>query len=153
MNCGLKCGLNSFGLLLLRVSAAAMMVFGHGLGKVQNFAAYADKFPDPFGVGSRTSLILAIVGEVVAPALVAIGLLTRFATTFTVVTMCVAAFWAHASDPLFIPMGAKTVEEMRAKEMAILFLIPFATLLFTGPGKIAIDALLFPEKKEVVVKV
>ncbi len=146
MNCGFKCGLNSFGLLLMRVTAAAMMVFGHGLGKMQNFSTYAETFDDPFGVGSRTSLILAIIGEVVAPALVAIGLLTRFATLFPVVTMCVAAFWKHADDPLFAAGGP-------AKEMAILYLILFATLLFTGPGRIAIDALIFPAKKEVIVKV
>jgi len=153
MNCGYKCCLNSIGLLLMRLSAGAMMFFGHGLGKIQSFSEYADKFPDPLGVGNRTSMILAIIGEAVAPALVAAGLLTRFAATFTIVTMCVAVFWVHGSDPLFIPMGVKTVEEMRAKEMALLYLIPFAALLFTGPGKIAIDALIFRGKKQCEVKV
>ena len=146
MNCGFKCGLNSFGLLLMRVTTAAMMVFGHGLGKMQNYSDLVKVFKGPFGMSSQVSLTLAIVGEVVAPVLVAVGLLTRFSTLFVVATMAVAAFWAHADDPLFSTGGP-------AKEMAILYLIPFATLLFTGPGKIAIDALLFREKKDVVVKV
>ena len=146
MNSGFKNALNSFGLFFLRVSAAAMMIFGHGLGKIENFETYAAKFADPFGLGQRTSLILAIVGEVVGPALVAFGLLTRFAASTTVVTMLVAAFYAHANDPLFTTGGP-------AKEMALLYLIPFAAIMFTGPGKMSIDALLFREKKQMIAKV
>ena len=140
LNC-VKKALNCTGLLLARASVGYLMVFGHGLGKVQNFSDYAEKFPDPFGLGSRNSLILCIVGEVVAPAMVALGLFTRPAALAAAFTMGVAAFVAHANDPLFIPMGGGP-----AKELALLYMIPFALFVFTGPGKISLDALFFRGK-------
>ena len=49
---------------------AARVVFGlllmsHGIAKLQNFEALSATFPDPLGVGSRVSLVLAVFGEVV----------------------------------------------------------------------------------------
>mgnify|MGYP000733314331 CR=1 FL=1 len=49
---------------------AARVIFGvllmsHGLQKWAGFAQMADVFPDPLGVGSRFSLMLAIFGELV----------------------------------------------------------------------------------------
>ncbi len=140
MNGGFKLAMNSLGLFLVRVGASAMMVFGHGWGKVENFETLSQKFADPFGLGDRNSLILAIVGEVVAPALVAVGLLSRLAALLTVITMGVAIFYAHGSDPIF------PGESGRAKEMAIMYLIPFLAIVLCGPGKISIDALLFRDK-------
>ena len=48
---------------------AARVVFGlllmsHGIAKLQNFEALSATFPDPLGVGSRVSLVLAVFGEV-----------------------------------------------------------------------------------------
>jgi putative oxidoreductase len=131
----------SIGLLLLRVAASAMMFVGHGLGKAQNFSEYSKGFPDPLNVGSQTSLILAILGEVVCPCAIALGLCTRLAAIGAAGTMVVAAFVVHADDPWFVsPQSAK------AKEMALLYLIPFAALVFTGPGKFSLDGLLFRAK-------
>lgn len=52
---------------------AARVVFGlllmsHGIAKLQNFEALSATFPDPLGVGSRVSLVLAVFGEVVCAA-------------------------------------------------------------------------------------
>ena len=49
---------------------AARVVFGlllmsHGIAKLQNFEALSATFPDPLGLGSRTSLVLAIFAEMV----------------------------------------------------------------------------------------
>lgn len=47
---------------------AARVVFGlllmsHGIAKLQNFEALSATFPDPLGVGSRVSLVLAVSGR------------------------------------------------------------------------------------------
>jgi putative oxidoreductase len=119
----------SLGLLLLRIAAGGMMLVGHGWAKLVGFADIAPKFPDPLGLGSSTfSLGLAVFAEVFCAAAVIAGFATRLAAIPLVVTMLVAAFVVHADDP-----WAK-------KELALLYVVPFLTLVFTGPGKFSFDA-------------
>ncbi len=118
------------GLAILRVSIGAMMLLGHGLPKLMTFAERAATFADPLGVGSTASLALAIVGEVVASALVILGLGTRFVAVPLLVTMLVAAAIVHAHDP------------WARKELALLYAIPALTLIFPGAGRLSIDGLL-----------
>lgn len=118
---------SSLGLLTLRVGVGAMMLFGHGWGKLMNFGALSENFPDPLGVGSTASLAMAVFGEVVCAGLLVLGLFTRLAAVPFLVTMLVAAFVVHADDP-----WAK-------KEMAMLFAVPAVTLIFTGGGAFSID--------------
>ena len=142
MNCsGIKCVFNSLGLLVARVAVGYMMVVGHGWGKFSMLKGDTVEFADPFGWGPRTSLILCIVGEVFAPAMIALGLFTRPAALGAAITMGVAAFSFHAADPLFIPRDGG-----RAKELALLYMIPFVLFFFTGPGKLSLDALIFRRK-------
>ena len=63
---------------------AARIVFGvllmtHGIAKWQNFETLSATFPDPLGVGSPTSLVLAIFGEVVCSLGFITGTLYRLA--------------------------------------------------------------------------
>ncbi|MBM65829.1 MAG: 1-pyrroline-5-carboxylate dehydrogenase [Myxococcales bacterium] len=116
------------GLLFLRVSVGAFMLLGHGWPKLANFAAKSAHFPDPLGVGSSLSLSLAIVGEVLAPLLIILGLFTRLATVPLIITMVVAAVMVHGGDP-----WAK-------KEFALLYALPAIALLFTGAGRHSLDA-------------
>jgi putative oxidoreductase len=118
------------GLLLLRVSIGSMMLFGHGLPKLLAFSEKAAEFSDPLGVGSTTSLALAIFGEVVGAGLVVIGLGTRLAAVPLLITMLVAAIVVHGDDP------------WGRKELALLYAVPALTLILTGPGRFAVDALL-----------
>ncbi len=72
---------------------AARVVFGlllmsHGIAKLQNFEALSATFPDPLGVGSRVSLVLAVFGEVVCAAGCVAGLFYRLALIPMVFTMC-----------------------------------------------------------------
>lgn len=61
---------------------------------------------------------------------------------------------ATSDGPVTIPRSeVKSQKPQAAKELAILFMIPFAALVLTGPGKVSIDAMLFREKKQVIVKV
>lgn len=119
-----------FGLLFLRVSIGAMMILGHGVGKLQSLLAGNGAFPDPLGIGSTPSLVLAVVGELVAPALVVLGWKTRWAAIPPAITMLVAAFVFHGNDP------------WSNKELPLLFAVPFLTLVFTGGGRYALDAML-----------
>lgn len=104
------------------------MLFGHGWPKWASWAEKADSFPDPLGVGTVASLGLAVFAEFFCSALVAVGAATRLAVVPLIATMAVAAFVVHGADP------------WADKEGAVMFLIPFVTLLLTGPGRLSVDA-------------
>ena len=119
------------GLLLLRLGAGGLMAFGHGWGKLSGYSDLSTKFPDVIGIGSGPTLMLAIGAEVVCAGAVVLGLFTRFATLPLIGTMLVAAFVAHGSDTFDV------------KERALLYLVMYVALAFTGPGRFSLDALLF----------
>ena len=126
--------LKDIGLLMGRVGLGLSMAFGHGWGKMQNFSAVAEKFPDPLGVGSATSLSLAIFGELVCGLLIVVGAGTRLALTQLMVTMGVAMY-CHMKlwgDPLFASGG-------KSAELAFIYFIGFVTLFIAGPGRFALD--------------
>lgn len=129
----------SLGLLLFRIVFGGFMLVGHGWGKLMSFSEKAASFPDPLGIGPELSMVSAIFCEVVCSALVVLGLATRFAILPLVFTMVVAAFVVHGGDPLFMGNGA-------AKEPALIYLIAFALLFFTGPGCFSVDTVFFHKK-------
>lgn len=116
----------STGLLVLRVGVGGMML-KHGWGKLASFGSLAGKFPDPIGLGSTFSLILAIFAEFLCSILVVLGVATRAAVVPLIVTMLVAAFVVHAGDPF-----AK-------RELALMYLTAFTTLAISGGGKFSLD--------------
>ena len=124
--------LRDVGLLILRLGAGGMMMIGHGLQKMETIGADHSQFPDPFGLGPQLSFSAAAIAECVCAGLLAAGLFTRVVAVPVLVTMLVAAFHAHAADPFFMAGG-------RAKEPALLYAIPFAALIFTGPGRLSLD--------------
>lgn len=124
----------SIGLLVLRVGIGAFLAT-HGWGKVQNvFGGKIDQFADPIGIGVVPSHVLAAGAEFGCALLVAVGLFTRLAAIPAAFTMAVAAFIVHAPDPLL--MGSQP----KAKEPAILYMVPFVALVFTGAGRYSLDA-------------
>jgi putative oxidoreductase len=120
----------SIGLLVLRVGSGGLMLVGHGMGKLTGFGNLASTFPDPLGVGSTLSLVMAVFAEVVCSAAVILGFATRLAVVPLVVTMVVAAMIVHSADPF------------QTKELAIVYLVFFVTIFFTGPGRYSVDAIL-----------
>lgn len=104
------------------------MLYGHGWDKLINFSAKSGKFPDPIGVGSAPSLGLAVFSEVFCAAALILGLFTRAAAVPLLITMLVAAFIVHGGD------GFKGMEK------ALLFAVPYLTLMFTGAGAYSIDS-------------
>ena len=145
--------LNSIGLLILRVGIGGYML-SHGWGKLQMMlAGDSDKFGDPLGLGSGLSLALVVGAEFVCALLVMIGCLTRLAAIPPVIAMGVAAFVAHASDPWSMEQAAKAFmagesRSWASKEPALLFMIPFLALVFTGAGQFSIDGLIWRHRPE-----
>ncbi len=115
--------MTNFGLLFLRLSAAGLMLGGHGWGKLIGYSEYSDKFPDPLGIGPGASMAAAIFAEVFCSILVILGIGTRLAVIPLVFTMLVAVLLVHADDPF------------QKKEFAMVYAIPFVTLFFTGGGR------------------
>ncbi|MFG0290107.1 MAG: DoxX family protein [Rhodopirellula sp. JB044] len=124
----------SIGLLVLRVAFGCFMMV-HGIQKVMGFGEISGGFPDPMGVGSQLSLILAIGAEVGCSVLLILGLGTRLAVLPLAFTMVIALFVVHGADP------------WKVKELAALYLAVYAVLLVTGPGELSLDQKLFGQDK------
>lgn len=127
-------GKNSTGvdlaLLILRVMVGALMLT-HGYGKfLKLFGEGPLQFGDPLGLGVTLSLVLAVFAEVFCSLFLMVGIATRLATIPLIITMMVAAFIVHAEDAF------------RVKEMALLYLLIYVTLLLAGAGKYSIDRLI-----------
>ena len=90
----------NIGLLVFRVLISGMMLF-HGIPKIEKLFTLPVSFADPLGVGSTLSLILTLIGEVLAPILIIVGFKTRWATIPAAITMAVAAFISE-TDAAFI---------------------------------------------------
>lgn len=122
--------LKDVGLLLLRWMVGVFMLT-HGIPKMMNFDALSQTFPSVLGLSASMGLLLIIFAEVFASVLLLLGLFTRLATIPLIIGLGVAAFVVHAADPF------------AAKELALVYLIIYLVLLLTGPGKIALDRLIY----------
>jgi len=119
--------LKDIGLALLRIGASAMLLT-HGIPKFQKLIGGGEiEFGDPIGIGPVPSLFLAVVGEFICPLLIIIGYKTRWASIPSAITMAVAVFIVHDSDPF------------GKKEKALLFLLIFIVIMFLGPGRYSLD--------------
>lgn len=117
----------STALLFLRILVAAVMLT-HGYGKLQLLTGEGPvQFADPIGIGASASLVLAVLAEFVCSILLIFGLGTRYAVIPLLVTMLVAVFVVHASDPF-----------MR-KELPLLYAGVFLFIGLVGPGSFSLD--------------
>jgi len=147
MNCARFADL---GLLIARVGFGGYMLT-HGWAKAQMLVnGEGANFGDPIGLGPELSLALAAFAEFVCSLLVIVGLATRLATIPIIVTMAVAAFVAHGSDPWTMGgahelFAAGKTQYPSSKQPALMFLVGFATLLATGPGRLSLDRVFLPK--------
>lgn len=111
--------------LSLRVLFGILLMV-HGIGKISDFDALSQTFPDPLGIGSRGSLILAIFGEVVCSAAFIVGFLHRLCMIPMIITMITA----------FVVVHKWSVVD---GEMAFANLMVFLLLYVVGPGRYSID--------------
>ena len=101
-----RCSTAAF-LLVARV-VFALLLASHGLQKLEGFGQMSGGFPDPLGLGSGLSLLLAIFGELVCSLALVVGVLSRLVLLPMIFTMCVVPFswlmvaqWPRANWLLF----------------------------------------------------
>lgn len=132
-------------LAVMRVSLATFMVVGHGWGKLYQSTVTGVHVGPPQGFVDAVASMgfpvpvlfawLATLAETLVAVLLGLGLFTRPAALILVFNMGVAAFVAHGGDPWFM-----TGQGTRAKEMAMLYLLPFLLFMVIGAGNLSLDA-------------
>lgn len=118
------------GLLVLRLVVGFFMLT-HGWAKLSHFGEMSQNFPPMLGLSSSVALSMIIFAEFFCSIALILGLFTRLATIPLIIGMSVAAFIAHAGQPF------------NARELPLLYLGVYLVILLAGPGKIAIDNILY----------
>ena len=116
-------------LLAVRIFVGVAMLT-HGFPKLMMLLSGKIEFINFFGIGEKTSLILAVFAEVLCSLFVLLGLFTRFSVVPLIITMLVAALMVHGNDPF-----AK-------QEMSLLYLFHYILIFVAGPGNISIDRMI-----------
>lgn len=144
-DCGTRDTTASVGILVLRLMFGSMMLFGHGLGKLMNFPTLKETFElqiFPFShMPNQFSLAACLIGEVLAPVLLVLGIATRPAAFLLGFTMVVAAFHVHGAHPMF-----PGPDSPMSKEPALLYLVAMISLIFSGGGAFSFDSQLYFER-------
>lgn len=117
-------------LLLLRLWIGLSMLVLHGWAKLSGFNEMSGKFINLFGLGQKTSLGLAIFGELVCSVLLVLGLFSRFAALGGMITMIVAFVVGHNL----------VLKGPGSGELAFIYLAAYCALFIAGPGKFSLDA-------------
>lgn len=132
-------GRAAFGLLLLRVFMGTA-IMQHGYMKIHAPFNWMDK-PGRASEIHGALQALAALGEFGGGLGIVLGILTPLSCLGVLCTMLGAWFIMFRGTP-WIDVGVKSFE------LPSLYFIMAATLLFTGPGRFSIDALLWGRKKK-----
>ena len=114
-------------LLLYRVIISILFVFGYGLKKLKMLINGEDFFYSFLGFGSDITLLLASIGELIAPIFIIIGYKTRFFTALPLFMMFI------------VVLDVKSGEPFESYQTALLYLISLSIIIIAGPGKYSID--------------
>ena len=117
-----------------------VMIFNHGLSKLYNFEQLSFTFPDVFGLGSYTSLMLVIFIEFCCSLFLMFGLLVRMTVIPLMISLAVAFFDVHNAQ---LPEG----------ELSLVYLVLVVLLYFMGPGRYSLDYLIDRRLKKDVADV
>ena len=117
------------GLLVLRLWVGSSLILLHGVGKVERLLSGEATFRSVFGLDPVLSLSLAVLGEVIAPALLLVGLGTRWAALLAAITMATAFVVGHDA----------ALSGERSGELAFAYLGSLLAILFAGPGRLSLD--------------
>jgi putative oxidoreductase len=125
------------GFAVLRICTGATLFLRHGLEKQPaHWAQFMAHFPDPIGIGSHPSFLIAFFSDFVCAILLIIGLGTRWAALYCFANIFVA--WAFVHHFAFFGKGAASEHG----ELVVLYLGALLTLLIAGPGAPSIDRIL-----------
>jgi putative oxidoreductase len=123
------------GLLILRVGLGASLFAKHGLEKYTGWDTMMPHFPDPIGVGSEASYIIAFFSDGVCSLLVAAGLFTRWAALYVAGNVFVA--WAFVHHFAFFAKNGGD-----HGEVCLMYIISFLIFFFAGGGSFSLDKFL-----------
>ena len=123
--------INNFLMLFTRIFIGISMIFLHGLPKLEKLQLGGDiKFYSFLGMGAETTLIIAVLLEIIGAFLIIMGLFTRVTSLILIMAMAIAAFGVHAADPFSI------------MELSLLYLTVFMLIFAFGPRKFSIDSMI-----------
>ena len=114
-------------LLIHRVIISILFLFGYGLKKLKMLINGEDFFYNFLGFGSDITLLLALIGELIAPIFIIIGYKTRFFTALPLFMMFIVVFDVKSGEPF------------KSYESALLYLISLSIIIIAGPGKYSTD--------------
>jgi len=117
-------------MLGLRLIFGLVMLFAHGLDKLQKFSTLQGNFYNFMGLGPKTSLVLSIFAELFCSLFLILGLFTRFTVVPLIINMLVILLLHDAGKPWL------------ESETALLYLFGYFTILLCGPGKISVDGMM-----------
>ena len=122
-------GAFNLGMFILRV-VLGLLVASHGYTKLIKFSSLRYRFMNFMHLGSTISLSLVIFAELFCSIFLILGLFTRLASVFIIVTMFVVVF--VASHGVIFDQG----------ERGAIYLASAIMILLCGPGKISIDGMI-----------
>ena len=124
-------------LALLRVWTGATLFLRHGWEKQPaHWAPFMAHFPNPIGIGSHPSFLIAFVSDFVCSILLMIGLGTRWAALFSLANIFVALAFIHHFA--FLGKGPGTDHG----ELMVLYIGALLVIVIAGPGAASLDRLL-----------
>lgn len=114
-------------ILVVRIFVGFAML-SHGFPKLQQLLSGEEiKFYNFLWFSARTSLILAVFAEFVSSIFIILGLFTRVAVFFLIVTMTVAGLFYNNENPF------------SEREMSLLYLSVYLLFFAFGPGRYSVD--------------
>ena len=122
-------GAFNLGMFILRV-VLGLLVASHGYTKLIKFSSLRYRFMNFMHLGSTTSLSLVIFAEFFCSIFLILGLFTRLASVFIIVTMFVVVFVASHGN--IFDQG----------ERGAIYLAATIMILLCGPGKISVDGMI-----------
>ncbi|MEC4723053.1 DoxX family protein [Noviherbaspirillum sp. CPCC 100848] len=120
-----------FGKLILRVTLALLILL-HGVAKIMNGVSGIEGMVTKIGL-PPVFAYMVYVGEVIAPLLVLVGLMTRPAALIIAVNMVFAVVLAHMQDLFSITKTGGWALELQA-----MFLVAALAVAFLGAGRYSI---------------
>lgn len=124
-----------FALLLVRIAAAGLMLYGHGYPKLLNISSGDMQFADPLGIGVQLSLMLAFMAEFICTLFILFGFVPRLASIPLIINMLVIIFAVHIGDGF------------ARLETPLFYLLSYLVILVAGGGRYSIHGMILPKNK------
>ena len=132
MTCNSSCS-NSLGLLILRLSTGGLLLF-HGVAKLLGGLSFVQGMLAAKGLPGFLAYG-AVVGEVLAPLALILGLFTRGAAAVVAFNMLVAIAMTQLGSLCSVDPNTGGW----AVELPMLYLLPALALVFTGGGRFSVS--------------